>query len=109
MKEQHQKYTEILFMVTTNNVSIEGYPLFAIMVEDGDGRGKPAAYCFHRSETKENLEKVLAYFRDFNDVSRSKIIMVDTDLTEINVLKSKFSKRKYTYLQIPRYEIFQED
>ena len=89
MKEQYQKYPEILFMDTTYNVNIEGYPLFAIMVEDGDGRGKPAAYCFLRSETKENLEKVLTYFSDFNDVSRSKIIMVDKDLTEINVLKSK--------------------
>ena len=89
MKEQYQKYPEILFMDTTYNVNIEGYPLFAIMAEDGDGRGKPVAYCFLRSETKDNLEKVLNYFCNFNDTSRTKIVMVDKDLSVINVLKSK--------------------
>ena len=76
-------------MDTTYNVNIEGYPLFAIMAEDGDGRGKPVAYCFLRSETKDNLEKVLNYFCNFNDTSRTKIVMVDKDLSVINVLKSK--------------------
>ena len=94
MKEQFQKYPEILFMDTTYNVNIEGYPLFAIMAEDGDGRGKPVAYCFVSSETKENLEKVLEYFCNFNDTSRTKIIMVDKDLWTINALKCKLPNAK---------------
>ena len=89
MIEQYKKYPEIMFMDTTYNVNLEGYPLFAIMVEDGDGRGKPVAYCFIRSETKENIEQCLTHFCNFNDVSQSKVIMVDKDLTEINALKSK--------------------
>ena len=60
-----------------------------MMVEDGDGRGKPVAYCFQRSETKENLEKILDYFCKTNDTSKTKIVMVDKDLTEISVLRSK--------------------
>ena len=89
MIEQYKKYPEIMFMDTTYNVNLEGYPLFAIMVEDGDGRGKPVAYCFIRSETKENIKQCLTHFCNFNDVSQSKVIMVDKDLTEINALKSK--------------------
>ena len=59
------------------------------MVEDGGGRGKPVAYYFHRSETKVNMEKILDYFCRTNDTSKTKIVMVDKDLTEISVLKSK--------------------
>ena len=89
MREQHNKYPEILFVDTTYNVNIEAYPLLTMMVEDGDGRGKPVAYCIQRSEAKVNLEKILDYFCRTNDTSKTKIVMVDKDLTEISVLKSK--------------------
>ena len=89
MKEHYNKYPEILFLDTTYNVNIEGYPLFAIMAEDGDGRGRPVAYCFVRSETKENLEKVLDYFCEFNDTSKTRVVMVDKDISVINALKCK--------------------
>ena len=49
MREQYKKYPEILFVDTTYNVNIEAYPLLTMMVEDGDWRGKPVAYCFQRS------------------------------------------------------------
>ena len=62
------------------------------MAEDGDGRGKPVAYCFARSETKENLETVLDFFCNFSDVSGTKIVMVDKDLSIINSLKCKLSE-----------------
>ena len=81
MREQYNKYPEILFVDTTYNVNIEAYPLLTMMVEDGDGRGKPVAYCFQRSETKVNLEKNLDYFCRTNDTSKTKIVMVDKDLT----------------------------
>ena len=44
MREQYNKYPEIFFVDTTYNVNIEAYkmyPLLTMMVEDGDGRGKP--------------------------------------------------------------------
>ena len=47
------------------------------------GMGKPVAYCFQRSETKENLEKILDYFCKINDASKTKIVMVGKYLTEI--------------------------
>ena len=37
MKDNFIKYQEILFMDTTYNVNIEGYPFFAILTEDGMG------------------------------------------------------------------------
>ena len=54
-------------MDTTYNLNMEGYPLFTIMAEDGDGKGKTMAYCFVKNEGKENLEKTLTYFCNIND------------------------------------------
>ena len=56
MREQYNKYPEILFVDITYNVNIKAYRLLTMMVEDGDGRGKPVAYCFQRSE-KSKLGK----------------------------------------------------
>ena len=87
IKDHFRKYPEILFMDTTYNVNVEGYPLFAILAEDRDGRGKPVTYCYVRSETKGNICKVLMKFCENNDVSGVKIIMVDKDLNEMNAFK----------------------
>ena len=48
IREQYNKYPGILFVDTAYTVNIEAYPLLTMMVEDGDGRGKPVAYCFQR-------------------------------------------------------------
>ena len=53
MREQYNKYPEILFVDTTYNVNIEAYPLLTMMVEDGDGRGKPVAYCFQKKKSQK--------------------------------------------------------
>ena len=87
MKDHFSKYPEILFMDTTYNVNIEGYPLFAILAEDGDGRGKPVAYCYVRSETKENINTVLEKFCEYNDVKGVRIVMLDKDLNEMNAIR----------------------
>ena len=119
MKEQFQKYPEILFMDTTYNVNLEGYPLFAILGEDGDGKGKPVAYCYLKSENKENLQKVLGYFSLHNDVKDVRIVIVDKDLNEMNAIKEcipnatillckfhvmKYFKKKVSDLDIKRSE-----
>ena len=74
IREQFHKNPETLFVDTTYNVNIDEYPLLRMMFEDGDGRGKPVAYCFQRSETKENLD-FFDYFCRTNDTSNTKIIM----------------------------------
>ena len=87
MKDHFRKYPEILFMDTTYNVNIEGHPLFAALAEDGGGRGKPVAYCYIRSEIKENFHKVLEKDCEHNNVTGVRIVMVDKDLNEMNAIK----------------------
>ena len=69
------------------------------MVQDGDGRGK--AYCFQRSETTDSLERILSYLCDSNDTPKTKFVMVDKDLTKIEIAKCR-----NTPLLISYYEIF---
>ena len=119
MKDHFRKYPEILFMDTTYNVNFEGYPLFTILAEDGDGRGKPVAYCYVKSETKENMQKVLEKFCEYNDVSDVRIIMVDKDLNEINAIKQfipgatvllcKFHVMKYFKKKVSDLDIKQDE
>ena len=77
MNDHIRKYPEILFMDTTYKANIEG---FAILAGDGDGRGKPEAYCYVRSETKEHINKVLEKFCEHKDVTGMKIVVVGEDL-----------------------------
>ena len=39
-----------------------------------------------RRETKKSLEKIIDIFCEQNDTSKVNVIMVDKDLTEINLL-----------------------
>ena len=85
MREQYNKYPEILFVDTTYYVNIEAYPLLTMMVEDGDGRGKLVAYCFQRSETKVNLEKILDYEGCSNMNASSSITFVTYTLRQSGI------------------------
>ena len=117
MKDHFRKYSEILFMDTTKNVNIEGYTLFAILAEDGDGRGKPVAYCYVRSETKEHISKVLEKICEHNYVTD--VVMVDKDLNEMNAIKEhiqnatmllcKFHVMKYFKKKVSDLDIKQDE
>ena len=86
-KQMFAKFPGIILMDNTYNVCSEGDILKAILVEDQNGSGKPVAYSFRRRETKESLEKIIDIFCDQNDTSKVNVIMVDKDLTEINLLE----------------------
>ena len=102
MKQMFAKFPGIIFMDNTYNVCSEGFNLNAILVEDQDGSGKPVAYCFMRRETKESLERIIDIFCEQNDTSKVNVIMVDKDLTEINLLEEKIP---HAHIQIRRFHM----
>ena len=77
------------------------------------------AYCYVKSETKENMQKVLETFCEYNDVSDVRIIMVDKDLNEINAIKQfipgatvllcKFHVMKYFKKKVSDLDIKQDE
>ena len=101
-KQMFAKFPGIIFMDNTYNVCSEGYILNAILVEDQDSSGKPVAYSFMRRETKECLEKIIDIFCEQNDTSKANDIMVDKDLTEINLLEEKIP---HAHIQICSFHV----
>ena len=102
MKQMFAKFPGIIFMDNTYNVCSKGYILNAILVEDQDSSGKPVAYSFIRRETKECLEKIIDIFCEQNDTSKANDIMVDKDLTEINLLEEKIP---HAHIQICSFHV----
>ena len=102
MKQMFAKFPGIILMDNTYNVCSEGDILKAILVEDQNGSGKPVAYSFRRRETKESLEKIIDIFCDQNDTSKVNVIMVDKDLTEINLLEENIP---HAHIQICSFHV----
>ena len=96
------KFPGIVFTDNTDNVCSEGYILNTILVEDQDGSRKPVAYSFMRRKTKESLEKIIDIFCEQNDTSKVNVIMVDKDLTEINLLEEKIP---HAHIQICNFHM----
>ena len=105
MKEHFRKYPDILFMDTTYSINMESYPLFTIMAEYGDGKGKPVAYCFLKNESKENIEKTLTYFCDKNDVPYVRIVI--NERTERYQIKN--STCIDSAMQVSCFEVFEKE
>ncbi|XP_060069265.1 uncharacterized protein LOC132549354 [Ylistrum balloti] len=87
------------------------------MVEDSERHGRPVAYCYLKSEKKENISSAIRHFCKLNDTSSTTVAMVDKDLTEISVITEqikdikillctfhvmKYFKKKVSELEIKR-------
>ena len=60
------------------------------MVQNSNGEGRPVAYCWMKAETYENLEFFYKELLDLPGTSEVKVILVDKDLTNVNLLKAMF-------------------
>jgi hypothetical protein len=68
------------------------------MAQNSNGKGRPVAYCWMKSETKENLEFLYRLLKLSPHIPEIKIILVDKDLTNLEVLpriNRKFKKKKF--------------
>jgi hypothetical protein len=62
------------------------------MVQNSNGEGRPVSYCWMKAETYENLEFFYNEILDLPGASEVKVILVDKDLTNVNLLKTKFPR-----------------
>lgn len=92
MKVLTSKFSSVLFIDATYKVNIEGFPLYTIMCEDGNGIGRPLCYIFVRNEETKIVKTALKKFSDLNPevISSCKIIVTDKDLKEMNIIKDLF-------------------
>ncbi|CAF1606765.1 unnamed protein product [Rotaria magnacalcarata] len=94
MKAWLEKYPNILHLDSTIKVNIENYQLYICMAQNANLKGVPVSYCLMNSGNKDNLEFFYAAMRDLNDLQKTQVIMVDKDLTNIDILQHFFDKAR---------------
>ena len=85
MRECYLNYGHLTHIDATYCVMVDNFLLFHSSCQNENLNGVPVAYCFMRSETKENLE---FYYEKLNcNVQKTaQIIMVDKDLSNIGLI-----------------------
>ena len=81
-----QLYGQLFHIDGTFKVNCENYLLYVVMVQNSNGEGRPVAYCWMKAETYENLEFFYKELLDLPGTSEVKVILVDKDLTNVNLL-----------------------
>ncbi len=62
------------------------------MVQDKNLRGLPVGYCFVDHEKADNLRFMYDQFTKYNNPDSVEVIMVDKDLSNIELIKKYFPK-----------------
>ena len=87
MKELYRKFPEVIFIDGTYSTNKLRFPLYTILVEDGNGNGRVVGYCFVSDERQETLELMLKEISRVHDFSRVETVILDKDKSEINAVK----------------------
>ena len=91
MKQVFSAYLELLCIDATYKLLELRFPLYIILVEDGNGCSEVAAAFLLLEETEESLQKVIEVFKKQNPVwSSVRVIMTDKDISECDVLARNF-------------------
>ncbi len=91
MKQVFSAYPELMCIDATYKLLELRFPLYIIIVEDGNGCSEVAVAFLLLEETEESLQKVVDLFKERNpDWPSVRVIMSDKDMTERDVLARSF-------------------
>ena len=91
MKQIFSAYPELFCIDATYKLLELRFPLYIILVEDGNGCSEVAAAFLLIEETEASLQKVMDLFKERNpNWSSVRVIMTDKDLNEREVLARNF-------------------
>ena len=93
MKKAFDAYPEILFIDATYWLLELRFPLYIILIEDGNEQSEIAAFLL-LEETETSLSKIMSIFEENNPSwAATRVLMADKYMTECDVLALiKFSK-----------------
>jgi zinc finger SWIM domain-containing protein 3 len=91
MRQIFKAYPEILFIDATYELLELRFPLYIMLIEDGNGQSEIAAAFLLLEETEVSITKIMEIFKEYNP-SRElvRVVMTDKDLTEREVLSNQF-------------------
>ncbi|XP_062522977.1 zinc finger SWIM domain-containing protein 1-like [Corticium candelabrum] len=91
MKRAFDAYPEILFIDATYKLLELQFPLYIILIEDGNGQSEIASAFLLLEETETSLSKIMSIFKEYNPSwTATRVLMADKDMTERDVLASNF-------------------
>jgi hypothetical protein len=109
MKELYQNFGEILFVDGTYSLNRNNYPCYIMTVRDCNGNSQIVAIAVLAYEREGCLNVFFNTFANNNDVSTTKAIMIDKDLTEWKCLKNNFPQSNIYFCKFHCEKIFKRE
>lgn len=91
MRTTFQHNPQVTFIDSTYRINMEHYSLYAILVQDENGFGQPAACALLQNEKAETLRLFFQFFKANNAHWDNNVtVYVDRDFTQLAVLNEEF-------------------
>ena len=95
MRHVFCSYPEILFIDATYKLLELRFPVYVLLVEDGNGQSELAAVFLLLEETEMSISAMVNAFKKHNSKWESvRVIMADKDMTEQEVFAAAFPNSK---------------
>ena len=110
MKNVFSAYPELLCIDSTYKLLELRFPLYIMLVEDGNGLSEVASALFLVEETEESLSKVIAILKNLNPSWESvRVIMTDKDIAERQVFTKSIPNARLLLCLFHTFRIFKRE
>ncbi|KAE9164374.1 hypothetical protein PF005_g30064 [Phytophthora fragariae] len=90
MRKLYHRFPELLLIDCTHKTNRHNYQLCTLMVMDQFGNGQPVQHSVIERNADWHMVKTVEHFQAVNDWEATRVIVVDKDLKEIEVLTRMF-------------------
>lgn len=91
MKSVFNLYPEFVFLDATYKLLELRYPVYIILVEDGNGQSEVAAVFLLLEETEQSIKSMIGIFKKHNlQWLATRVLMTDKDMMERDVYQMNF-------------------
>ena len=87
MKDIFSSYPEILFIDATYKLLEIRFPVYLLLIEDGNGQSEIVAVFLLLEENETSIKSMITFFKKYNSMWPSvRVVMSDKDITERDVI-----------------------
>ena len=91
MKDIFSSYPEILFIDATYKLLEIRFPVYLLLIEDGNGQSEIVAVFLLLEENETSIKSMITFFKKYNSMWPSvRVVMSDKDITERDVIATEF-------------------
>ena len=92
MKKWYASYGQVLYVDSTYKLTDRNYSCSVFVVQDSAGKSKIVAFALMSFEREIILDSIVKFFKAANNITLTKVIMIDKDLKEDKVLTVSFKR-----------------